>query len=222
MAEKEPPHRVGDDPGHISLPAIGRMVGRSRLVVLVPVLAVLLVAISAFLLGAIQAVHAVWQSWSAVLSENPEAPGGSVTFLKTVAVMLEAVVLFLVGIGLYSLFIAPLNLAVGLGVESLNDLEERVISIVVAVLAVTFLERFIRWEQPLETLQFGGALAVTVLALVLFLHVSHRASEDRTAHHANAEARSKRDMFHRDDERHEVQRDEAAPGGGRKDNVQEP
>lgn len=75
--------------------------------------------------------------------------------------MLEAVVFFLIGVGLFSLFIAPLNLAVALGVETLNDLEERLISVVVAVLAVTFLQHFIRWEAPPDTLQFGAALALT-------------------------------------------------------------
>jgi hypothetical protein len=35
-------------------------------------------------------------------------------------------------------------------------------------MAVTFLEHFIQWREPLETLQFGGALALAVAALMLF------------------------------------------------------
>jgi uncharacterized membrane protein YqhA len=86
--------------------------------VLVPVLAVLLAAFSLFLLGTVQAVGGVWRAWGGVIQGRTEVPDLSVTFLRAVAVMLEA-----------CLFIAPLNLAVALGVETLNDLEERVISV---------------------------------------------------------------------------------------------
>ena len=139
---------------------IGRMIGRLRLVVLVPVLAVLLAALSLFLLGAVQAASAVWHAWSDVFLGGIDSPHLSISFLKTVIVMLEAVVFFLIGVGLYSLFIAPLNLAIALGVDTLHDLEDRVVRVVVVILAVTFLERFIQWQEPLQTLQFGGALAV--------------------------------------------------------------
>lgn len=193
-----------------SLTALGQAVGHSRFVVLVPVVAVLLVAFSLFLLGAIHAVVDVWRIWDGVFHGQLEVPDLSATFLKTVTVMLEAVVFFLIGIGLYSLFIAPLNLAVALGVETLNDLEERIISVVVVVLAVTFLQHFIEWREPLQTLQFGGALAAAVGALVLFQLISHRAKEDQKTHKPDTQERSKRDMFHRDEEQHDIKPDEVA------------
>ena len=192
------------------LDALGRAVGHSRFVVLVPVIAVLLVAFSLFLLGTVQAVAGVWRAWAEVFHGQPEVADLSVTFLKTVTVMLEAVVFFVVGVGLYSLFIAPLNLAIALGVETLNDLEERVISVVITVLAVTFLEHFIQWREPMETLQFGTALAVTVGVFVLFLFYNHRASDDDKAHASDTQERSKRDMFQGDEEHHDIK-----PGEGK-------
>jgi uncharacterized membrane protein YqhA len=197
-AEREQAHFV----------SLGQTVGRTRFVVLIAVAAVLLVAISLFVLGAVQAVTTVWRAWVTTLQGHEESHL-SVDFLGIVIVMLEAVVFFLIGVGFYSLFIAPLNLAIALGVETLNDLEERVISVVVAVLAVTFLEHFIRWREPLETLQFGGALAVTVAALVLFQFYSHRAKEDQKLHHPDTQDRSRREMFQHHEERHDVQPDEA-------------
>jgi len=44
---------------------------------------------------------------------------------------------------------------------------------------VTLLEHFIRWKEPLETLQFAAALALTVGALVLFQIYSHRLNDRR-------------------------------------------
>lgn len=190
------------------LHALGQIVGHTRFVVLIAVGAVLLVAISLFVLGTVQAVSIVWQAWAAAL-QGDHAATLSVQFLEIVIVMLEAVAFFLIGVGLYSLFIAPLNLAVALGVETLNDLEERVISVVVAVLAVTFLQRFIRWQDPLGTLQFGIALALTVASLVLFQRYNHRATEDQKAHEPDTQQRSRQKMFHEHEERHEVRSGES-------------
>jgi uncharacterized membrane protein YqhA len=205
MSEPPPPGakpRAGA-PAQAPLAWLGQAVGHTRFVVLIAVAAVVLVAISLFVLGAVQAVSTVWQAWATTL-HGEKAPNLSVEFLGVVSVMLEAVVFFLIGVGLYSLFIAPLNLAVALGVESIHDLEERVISVVVAVLAVTFLQHFIRWEEPVQTLQFGAALALTVASLVLFQRYSHRAKEDQKAHKPEVQDRSKRKMFMEQEEHHEI------------------
>lgn len=197
--------------------SLGQAVGHTRFVVLIAVAAVLLVAVSLFVLGTVQAFAIVWRAWSQTFQGN-QPPHLSADFLEIVSVMLEAVVFFLIGAGLYSLFIAPLNLAIVLGVETLNDLEERVISVVVVVLAVTFLQHFIRWDQPLETLQFGGALALTVVSLVLFQRYSHRAKEDQKAHHPDTQQRSKRKLFYEDEEHHQIEPEaEAFPQTDRKD-----
>lgn len=192
-------------PRHILL--LGQAVGHTRWVVLIAVVAVLLVSLSLFVLGAIEAVTAVWRAWAIMLQQG-QPPDLSAYFLEIVGVMLEAVVFFLIGIGLFSLFISPLNLAVALGVETMNDLEERVIGVVVSVLAVTFLEHFVRWEKPLETLQFGGALSLTVIALVLFQRYSHRAKEDQKAHMPDTQARSRKEMFEESKESHVIHADE--------------
>lgn len=192
--------------------SLGQLIGHTRFVVLVAVVAVLMVAISLFVLGAIEAIVTVWQAWVNTF-QGDQAPHLSADFLGIVIIMLEAVVFFLIGVGLYSLFIAPLNLAIALGVETFNDLEERVISVVVAVLAVTFLQHFIRWEAPRETLQFGAALALAVTSLVLFQRYSHRAKEDQKHHKPDTQQRSKREMFEQDEERHAIKSDGGEPDG---------
>ncbi len=187
---------------------LGQIIGHTRFVVLIAVIAVLMVAVSLFVLGAVEAFTTVWHAWVNTF-QGDQAPHLAADFLGIVIIMLEAVVFFVIGVGLYSLFIAPLNLAIALGVESINDLEEYVISVVVAVLAVTFLQHFIRWEAPQETLQFGAALAVAVGSLVLFQRYSHHAKEDKKHHKPEIQRRSKREMFEEDEERHEIKPDDA-------------
>jgi uncharacterized membrane protein YqhA len=170
----------------------------------------LLVAISLFLLGTIQAVESVWHAWQGVLSGDLGSTDLTVEFLEIVSVMLKAVVFYIVGVGLYSLFIAPLNLTVSLGVETLVDLESKVVSVVVVILGVTFLEHFIQWQDPVATLQFGLAMAVVIAALVLFQLYSHRTKEDQKTHNPDVQARAKRRLFEEDREQQEIEPDEVS------------
>lgn len=199
---------IADDDDPTPLTPLARAIGRSRFVVMIAVAAVMIVALSLFLLGAILAALSVWHAWKGVFEGQIGSTDLTVEFLEVVSVMLKAVVFYIIGVGLYSLFIAPLNLTVALGVETLNDLESKVISVVIVILGVTFLEHFIRWEQPVEMLQYGGALALVVAALVLFQMFSHRAKQDQKAHDPDVQARAKREMFHKDHEQQEIEPDE--------------
>ncbi|MGH6611846.1 MAG: YqhA family protein [Burkholderiaceae bacterium] len=200
MKQQQEEKPNGDPPRFVML---GQWIGRLRLVVLIPVLAVLLAALSLFVLGSVQAVTGVWIAWSDVF-EGGVPPDLSVSFLKNVIVVLEAVAFFLIGVGLYSLFIAPLNLAIALGVHTLHDLEDRVVRIVVVILAVTFLERFIQWQEPLQTLQFAGAMAAAVAALVVFQFYARTTKEETPAEEAVDQRRSKKQMFEHDREEHKL------------------
>jgi uncharacterized membrane protein YqhA len=128
----------------------------------------------------------------------------TVDLLEVVSVLLKAVVFYLIGVGFYSLFIAPLNLTAALGIRSFNDLEIKVVSVVVVIMAVTYLEHFIRWEQAVETLLFGISLAVVVAALVLFQMHSHRAAREDEHEDAPTRVRAQRELFHEDHEEREV------------------
>ncbi|MFC4452670.1 YqhA family protein [Deinococcus sonorensis] len=175
-----------------------QFIGRTRFVVVVAVVAVLLVAFSLFLQGTLQAVLAIYTSWRDIVDgiQDTEQVVGqkvAVQFLEIVSVMLKAVVFYLIGLGLYSLFIAPLNLASSLGVESLADLEQKVVSVVIVILSVTFLEHFVAWEDPQATLFFGASLALAVGALVFFQRVSRDGGE-RLLQPA-AKLRARRELF---------------------------
>lgn len=185
-----------------------RVVGRSRYVVLLAIIAVLLVAVTLFLLGALQALLGIWSAWSEVVRGTFDAADLTVEFLELVSVMLKAVVFYIIGVGLYSLFIAPLNLTVSLGVETLNDLESKVVSVVVVILGVTFLEHFIRWEEPLATLQFGAAMALAIAALVLFQNYNHRVKEDQRTNNPDVQVRAQKRLFQDNREEHVIEPDQ--------------
>lgn len=185
-----------------------RWIGHTRFIVLLAVLAVLLVAFTLFLQGTLLALRDIWETWGGVANGSSNATDLTITFLELVHIMLEAVVFYLIGIGLYSLFVAPLNLAVGLGVETMGDLEDRIVSLIIVIMAVSFLEHFIRWEDAMETMQAGVALAVVIFTLVYFQRHSHNARQDLREDFTRA--RSQKDLFSRNSEEHQIQPEETA------------
>jgi uncharacterized membrane protein YqhA len=110
---------------------------------------------------------------------------------------------YLIGVGLYSLFISPLNVTVALGVETLNDLETKVISVIIVIMAVSFLERFIQRGPALELLHVAAALALAVAALVAFKVYTTR--EGRESRLRADQDRAKVEMFERSHEEQEVE-----------------
>jgi uncharacterized membrane protein YqhA len=179
------------------------LIGRTRFVVLIAVIAVLLVAFSLFLQGTLLALYTIYDTWHEMLTKGVASQSGTlaVEFLEVVGTMLKAVVFYLIGVGLYSLFIKPLNLTSALGVESLSDLEQKVVSVIIVILGVTFLEHFIRWQEPLETLYFAASLALGG-ALVFFQRVHQGQGSD--LQQPEAKLRARRELFEHDTEQREI------------------
>jgi len=185
---------------------LAHLIGRSRVVVVVAVVAVMLAAFSLFILGAWLALTIIWHAWAEVFRGQIDGADLIVRFLEIVTVMLKAVFFYLIGVGFYSLFISPLNVTVALGVETLNDLETKIISVIIVIMAVDFLETFIAFESPVAVLQGAGALALAVGALVLFKIFTNREGlEARTRREQDA---AKHELFEQDHEEHRIGRKE--------------
>ncbi|CAM3908069.1 YqhA family protein [Deinococcus frigens] len=176
--------------------------------VLIAVVAVLLVSFSLFLQGTVLAFSTLYDSWQETFTNGIQSQRGSlaVEFLEIVSTMLKAVVFYLIGVGLYSLFISPLNLTSALGVESLADLEQKIISVIVVILGVTFLEHFVRWKDPLDTLYFAGAFALAGGALVFFQRV--HAGQGSDLQQPEAKLRARRELFEHDDEQRHIEEED--------------
>lgn len=198
---------------------VARLIGRSRLIVAIAVFAVLLAAFSLFLLGAYLALENVYFAWKGVVSGTVQSTQLTVSFLEIVTVMLKAVFFYLIGVGLFSLFIFPLNVTVALGVETLNDLETKVISVVIVIMGVHFLEHFILWRDPLVTLQHAASLGIVVAALVFFKIFAAKEALENKRYRTEAVTQAKVEMFERSHEKQDIHRtvagEESAEDSGR-------
>jgi uncharacterized membrane protein YqhA len=219
MSERPKPSGNGKRPpaneeGRKPIAPFAEPIGHTRFVVLLGVFAVLVVSVALFLLGAVMAVSSVWSAFGAALRGEIGSTDLTVQFLEIVSVMLKAVVFYLVGIGFYSLFIAPLNLPATLGVETLHDLESKIVSVIIVIMSVTFLEHFIQWREPLEIVQFGGVMALVIAALVLFQLHGQRAKREETKHTPAIEERAQSQLFKRGEEQRDIDDERPAVGRG--------
>ncbi len=108
--------------------------------------------------------------------------------IELVDLVLIATALYIVSIGLYIVFIGPVRLPGQLRISSLDDLKEKLISVVVVVLGVSFLSQVATWDGVRDLLPFGAAIGAVILALSAFSLVRLKGQE-----HGVAEVISERD-----------------------------
>ena len=150
-----------------------RALSLSRVVVVVPVVVLVLAAMSSFALGTEVFVRSV-----ASFVEESHLTAHNLGFLLLLTdLFLVGATLMIAAFGFYDLFIArtgahgrSLRLPGWLRMRDLNDLKARVISMVILVVAVTFADVAVEAGGGLDTLYLGAAVALVIAALTAFLH----------------------------------------------------
>jgi len=149
-----------------------RALSLSRIVIVVPVIILLLAAFSSFAYGTDVFVRSVSR-----VVEDPELTSHNLGFLLLLTdLFLVGATLMIAGFGFYDLFITridgdspSLRLPDWLRMRDLNDLKARVISMVILVAAVTFVDLVVESEGGLNTFYLGAAVALVIAALTAFL-----------------------------------------------------
>ncbi|MBW7897214.1 hypothetical protein B188_02500 [Candidatus Brocadiaceae bacterium B188] len=98
----------------------------------------------------------------------------AVHFISAIDLFMVAVVMFVMGIGLFELFVdrdQSISYPFWLKIKDLNDLKEKLIAAAVVVMVITFLKNIVKWKNPLETLYFGGSIAIVIMAITFFSKV---------------------------------------------------
>ena len=101
----------------------------------------------------------------------PSDVGGSLAlkFIKLVDVALLATVFQLIAIGIYKLFIdSSLTLPEWLKVENLDDLKNKLVRVMVLVMAVSFLTEVIEGDPGPDVAYLGVGTAAVIAALTYF------------------------------------------------------
>ena len=148
----------------------------SRVVVVVPVIVLLLSAMTSFAYGTDVFVRSVTN-----VVEAPQLNSHNLGFLLLLTdLFLIGATLMIAAFGFYELFVGRIS-ASGSGVRlpgwlrmrDLNDLKARVISMIILVTAVSFADVVVESKGGLNTLYLGVGVAVVIAALTAFLHFGH-------------------------------------------------
>src|SRR6516225_2330908 len=144
-----------------------RALSLSRVVVVVPVVVLVLAAISSFALGTEIFVRSV-----ASFVEESHLTAHNLGFLLLLTdLFLVGATLMIAAFGFYDLFVTRIDAGEGaLRLRDLNDLKARVISMIILVAAVTFVDVVVETKDGgLSTFYLGAAVALVIAALTVFL-----------------------------------------------------
>jgi uncharacterized membrane protein YqhA len=176
---------------------IGRMVASSRFFVLVATLSLFLafmaVMISTMIVTVVTIMHAMGIDYDG-MSQN-EMIG---KLIKQADYALLATVLYVLALGLYSLFVDDrVPMPAWLRIHDLGNLKELLAGVVVVAIAVIFLGQALTWDGKSDLLAPGLASAAVIAALALFLWQAarerHMDNEDAAESHAEVDDPGSRD-----------------------------
>ena len=189
QAEAVPAERNPADASPVETPwlRLGRRFERglslSRVVVVVPVIVLLLSAMASFAYGTDVFVRSVTH-----VVDDPQLTSHNLSFLLLLTdLFLIGATLMIAAFGFYDLFIGKIG-ASGPGVwlpgwlrmHDLNDLKARVISMIILVAAVSFVDVVVDSKGGLDTLYLGVGVAVVIAALTAFLHFGRMDGGERS------------------------------------------
>ena len=154
--------------------------GLAQLSVLLPVVILLLSGIGAFIYRTAVAVHSVIE-----IAQHPFAVHNLRLFLTEIDTFLIGATLIIAAFGLYELFVARINpaslrlpLPHWLEMTDLNDLKARVISMIILVVAVSFVDVLLELGTGLNILYLGAGVAIFVIALTVYLRFGSDTNHD--------------------------------------------
>ena len=146
-----------------------RAVGWSRYFTVLAVFGTFIGALCLLIIGTFDLLTAIAAALTRI--GEPHVSGHlKIELVETVDTFLVAIVLIVIALGLYQLFVSPIEgLPPWLIARSVGDLEKRLAGMVITVLAVIFLIQAVQWESGIDILWIGLAVAAVIVAVAFFL-----------------------------------------------------
>ncbi|SEA98392.1 Uncharacterized membrane protein YqhA [Variovorax sp. YR216] len=147
-----------------------RFLASSRYIMVIPIVGTFLGAVGLLLYEALALSLIFAEAFQARAVSAKSVKLFAVGLIEAVDVFLIAIAVYIISIGLFSLFIDDqLPLPKWLEVRNLEDLKGNLVSVVIAVLSVLFLREMVAWDGSGDIASFGVSLALVVAAFTYFL-----------------------------------------------------
>jgi uncharacterized membrane protein YqhA len=160
------------------------LVEKSRYLPVVSVFGMLAGAICSIYLGAVKTVKVLQ---TAILNSEESEPTLYILF-EALDCFLIATALIVIAIALYELFVGALAVPDWMFVKDLTELKAKFTFVIVPVLAVKFVQKILKYDNAVEVLYYGTAIALVAVALTVFNFVSIKEKEAKVVEHEHADA----------------------------------
>jgi len=152
---------------------MGRFLAGCRYLLIVPVLGCVLLTAGVVLMGIGRILTAGVKLAKAGDFSKEAAKTMSLAVIEIIDLFLIGTVSYIAAVGLYKLFISKqaVRLPMRLRIDSLKDLEDKIFGVIVAALAVAFLGQAAGAEKPEQLLNYGGGIALVIIALAVFMNL---------------------------------------------------
>lgn len=168
---------------------VRRILASSRYFIILAVLGAFLTSVVVLVFGALLAVDIALDAVTEAELNEEMAKHLSLRAIEIIDLFLLGTVLYIIALGLYSLFIdALLPMPPWLHIATLDDLKEKLLGVVIVLLGITFLGGVLEWEQSRDILYLGASIGVAVLALSLYTLISSYVHRNQAADHHAARA----------------------------------
>jgi uncharacterized membrane protein YqhA len=151
------------------------MLASSRFFAMFAVIGSFLAATAALIFGFISTVQLIAHSFGSRDFTERGAKVMAVGLVGMIDMLLLGTVLFIITAGIYQLFIDPrVPLPAWLNVRSLDDLKQRLLGVVIVLMAVSFLGDLVEWDGNWNLLAEGLSVGIVVGVLALTMAVMAR------------------------------------------------
>ena len=154
-----------------------RLVGYTRFMAAIPSLGLLAAAVALTISTLISTVRVTVE----VAQGDIGMQDMLVEYIEFADFFLLSIVLYIMSIGLYSLFIDDrIEMPSWLEIHTLDDLKEKLVSVIVVVMGVFFLGRLVHGAEPFDLLCMGVGIGAVILSLAYFVRhvmVAHKLAD---------------------------------------------
>jgi uncharacterized membrane protein YqhA len=150
-----------------------------RYILVIPVIGCVLLTIGVVIMGVGRIVTSAVNLVQLGDFSAKAAKTMSLAVIEIIDLFLIGTVAYIAALGLYRLFISTtdIELPMRLKIDNLKDLEDKIIGVIVAALAVAFLGHAAGGDEPADLLRYGGGIAVVVASLAFFMRYTAKKSE---------------------------------------------
>lgn len=149
------------------------LLNAGRFLVLAAVFGSLLSAVALYAYGLVDTVVVIARTLTAGDVSTRGAKDLMLYFIEIFDLFLLGTVMLILALGLYELFIdADFKVASRLQINTFEDLKTSLVTVVIAVMAVTFLGQIMSWNGETSLFDIGVPVALVIAALNIYLWVA--------------------------------------------------